>query len=235
MGGRRFAFATTGAAPASRARRRAAGCSSGGRRFTFATTGAAPASWARRRAAECSSGCSTAGAWWLARTWRGRADPRRARCALMSWASARGLGRRCKKSLAPLAQGRRPAAAVGQLVVKLREYFRQLRHQLVAMHVAPLLATFSLVAEGSCSCGEACGGGDRFEHFCGNAASRVARARCYPLFICDQRGFADWRPRLAPPAVGVVVVRPRAQPSGVAQPREVIQLVTVARKKSKSG
>ena len=121
----------------------------------------------------------------------------------MSWASARGLGRRCKKSLAPLAQGRRPAAAVGQLVVKLREYFRQLRHQLVAMHVAPLLATFSLVAEGSCSCGEACGGGDRFEHFCGNAASRVARARCYPLFICDQRGFADRRPRLAPPAVGL--------------------------------
>ena len=91
----------------------------------------------------------------------------------MSWASARGLGRRCKKSLAPLAQGRRPAAAVGQLVVKLREYFRQLRHQLVAMHVAPLLATFSLVAEGSCSCGEACGGGDRFEHFCGYTANFV--------------------------------------------------------------
>jgi hypothetical protein len=110
---------------------------------------------------------------------------------------------------------------------------RELRHQLRAPHVPPFLATFCLGAGAGCPCRQAGGDGDHCKVFRGDPFRWIVPIVLLPRFVFDHGGFADGRPPCAPPALVVVVERPRAQPVRVAELREVVEVFVFTREYAK--
>jgi hypothetical protein len=110
-----------------------------------------------------------------------------------------------------------------------------LRHQLGPVHVPPFQAAFRFGGAGGYPRGQTCGSGDHLEVPVSNAVCWIARGSHFPLLVLGQRGVADGRSPMAPPAIGSVVMSPGAQPVGVSEIREIIQLFLFAWEQSKLG